>query len=102
MPDLGARRPSDFMAALHEFCPAGEEQCCQPAENSAKYLKTGRRKNCLQRKIGGHTAAIFGEKRPKTDVRNVIVWKAGFWKVFLLLSVSFSQQICKNVYTVNI
>jgi hypothetical protein len=26
MPDLGARRPSDLLAAMYEYCPAGEEQ----------------------------------------------------------------------------
>jgi hypothetical protein len=76
-------------------------QCCQPAEILQNNSKPAVDKIWLQRKISGRTVAVFGDKRSKSDRKNFVCEKLVL-KGFLLLSVSLSQRIFKNIYAVNI
>jgi hypothetical protein len=67
-------------------------QCCQSAEILQNNSKPAVEKIWLQRKISGRTAAVFGEKRPKTGQKNFFCEKLVL-KGVLLLSVSLSQRI---------
>jgi hypothetical protein len=50
----------------------------------------------------GRKVCKITQKRPKTGRKQILFEKLVFEGVFLLLSVSLSQQIFKNIYAVNI